>query len=251
MSTTLRLLRLSYGLVTWHWNASLRHMFGRGVITATTSLTATPLGKVIGTRATLVSTLPALYASFVFHCNAKENQRERMAATTQTGTHDINRPYYSWKRNLVSGEFPGGSTVTSELPRILVIDFSANVRTTLKMKDAQGNWRGRCNSSGCQCDFFLSEDTDCSACDYCGHPPTDHDIMTLGPCTSCGQCSEYVEDAGEEGKCSYCGCTPADHGRRNCVTITLYIVHARLVCSIPLFTQNCTANCQGAPNHDV
>ena len=132
-----------------------------------------------------------------------------------------------------------------------MIDFSANVRTTLKMKDAQGNWRGRCNSSGCQCDLFMPEDTDCSTCDYCGHPPTDHVIMTLGPCTSCGQCSEYVEDEGEEGKCSYCGCTPADHGRRNCVTITLYSVHAQLVCSIPLFTQNCTANCQGAPNHGV
>ena len=164
----------------------------------------------------------------------KTNENEWLPQPKRAHT-TLNRPYYSWKRNLVSGEFPGGSTVTSYLPRILVIDISANVRTTLKMKDAQGNWRGRCNSSGCQCDFFLSEDADCSACDYCGHPPTDHDIMTLGPCTSCGQCSEYVEDAGEEGKCSYCGCTPADHGRRNCVTITLYIVHARLVCSIPLY----------------
>lgn len=123
------------------------------------------------------------------------------------------------------------------------------------MKDAQGNWRGRCNNPGCQCDFFLSEDVACSACDYCGHPPSDHVIMTLGPCTSCGdsECSEYVEDVGEEGKCSYCGCTPADHGRHNCVTITLYIVFFNIpnLCSIPLFTQNCNANCQGAPNHDV
>ena len=88
------------------------------------------------------------------------------------------------------------------------------------MKDAQGYWRGRCNDSGCDCDVFMLEDAECSSCDYCGHPPSDHVLMALGPCTSCppNECDEYVEDPGEEGKCSYCGCTPDDHSRCNCVT---------------------------------
>ena len=81
------------------------------------------------------------------------------------------------------------------------------------MKDAQGNWRGRCTSPECNCDFFMSEDATSSPCDYCGHPHTDH--LALGPCTSCppAECTEYVEDEGDEGKCSYCGCTTASHGR--------------------------------------
>ena len=83
------------------------------------------------------------------------------------------------------------------------------------MKDAQGNWRGRCTSPECKCDFFMSEDATNSACDYCGHPHTDHVVLALGPCTSCppAECTEYVEDEGDEGKCSYCGCTTANHGR--------------------------------------
>ena len=42
-------------------------------------------------------------------------------------------------------------------------------------KDKQGVSRGRCNE--CDCEEFEVEDMKNIKCDYCGHPPGQHEIM--------------------------------------------------------------------------
>lgn len=224
----------------------MSQMLGRGVAAESTSLTAAQTETILGTKTTLDGTLPAIYASPVFHRNANGKKLERLTVTNRKAGMTL--PYYSWKC-VVGGEIPGGSTVTSSFREISWFHGKLWPSLQSKMKDAQGFWRGRCSKTGCPCSYFMSEDAACSDCDYCEHSPSEH--VVLGACTSCSQneCAAYEEDEGDEGSCSYCGCTPADHGRHNCVA-SLHIVYCALtnLCSIP--AQSCTANCQGAINHD-
>ena len=45
------------------------------------------------------------------------------------------------------------------------------------MKDGQGRNRGRCGEKGCDC-LDYTRKGDANACDYCGHFPTAHTLVS-------------------------------------------------------------------------
>ena len=78
-------------------------MLGRGVSAGSTNLTAAQMETILGTGTTLDGTLPAVYASPVFHRNANGNKLERPTVTNRKAGMTL--PYYSWKC-VVVGKFP-------------------------------------------------------------------------------------------------------------------------------------------------
>ena len=64
-------------------------MFGRGVAAGSTSLTAAQMETILGTGTTLDGTLPAVYASPVFHRNMNGNKLKRLTVTNRKAWRDI------------------------------------------------------------------------------------------------------------------------------------------------------------------